>query len=271
MTAKTKEDEGKPEDRPKTGEIEYLPFRVSSIDQLINCGGMERASTILVSGGCGSGKTIFAMQSIYNAALHNEKSIYFTLEEEPEKIRAHMKKNFGWDIEEMEKRGLIAIIKMDPIELAWDIENTLKNPDNRKIFSYPMQPPTALKFDGMTIDMPFRPDRIVLDSQSVLNASFIHEENYRLYIKTLVKALNQHNSANIILSETEQEPMLYSKAGVEEFVTDGVIVLYNIRKGQLRRRALEIVKLRHSDHMKEMVPFMITDKGIKILEGEKVY
>jgi KaiC/GvpD/RAD55 family RecA-like ATPase len=74
-----------------------------------------------------------------------------------------------------------------------------------------------------------------------------------------------------MVSETEQEPLSYSKIGIEEFLADGVIVLYNLRKGQLRRRAIEIIKLRSSDHLKEMVPYIIGKDGIKIMQGENVY
>lgn len=250
---------------------EVLPLRVSIIDQMIEKGGVERGSTILLAGGCGSGKTIFAMQSIYNAALNGEKSLYLTLEEGPEKIKTHMKNSFGWDIESMEKKGLMTVQKVDPVDFLTVLEDSLREAKLRKTIIQGDIKIASNKWLilGTTIDLPFKPDRIVVDSTSVL--SVILKDEYRLFLKVLVDALNQNNSLNMLVSETEQEPMLYSKVGVEEFLVDGVIGLYNIRKGQLRRRAIEIVKLRSSDHLKEMVPYSITKEGIKILQGEKVY
>src|SRR3989338_3092422 len=90
--------------------LEILPMRIGKFDQLIGDQGIERGSTILLSGGAGTGKTTFSMQSIYNGALNGEKGIYLSFEEEPEKIIAHMKKNFAMDFEPLQKKGLVAII-----------------------------------------------------------------------------------------------------------------------------------------------------------------
>ncbi|MCH7902575.1 circadian clock protein KaiC, partial [archaeon] len=62
----------------------------------------------------------------------------------------------------------------------------------------------------------------------------------------------------------EQDPKVYSRTGVEEFLADGVIVLYNINKDGKRENALEILKLRSSSHKKGLVPYKITSKGITI-------
>ncbi|MBM3309677.1 MAG: hypothetical protein FJY77_05415 [Candidatus Altiarchaeales archaeon] len=235
---------------------------------MINAGGVERGSTILLSGGCGSGKTIFAMQSAYNAAQNGEKSLYLSFEESPEKIRGHMKKSFSWDLDALEKKNLIAVRKVNPMEFLTALgdspEEAVKN--NRiKMTS------SELSIMGKKINLPFKPDRVILDSNSALSLMFENITGYRIFLKELIESLNENNSVNLLVSETEQEPTMYSKIGIEEFLADGVIVLYNLRKGQLRRRAIEILKLRSSDHLKEMVPYIIGKDGIKILQGENVY
>jgi KaiC/GvpD/RAD55 family RecA-like ATPase len=264
----------------KTEKTNTVPMRVSTFDQMIDAGGLERGSTVLLSGGCGSGKTVFAMQSAYMGALAGEKTVYITLEESPEKLKSHMKAGFGWDIDSMEGKGLMSVLKVDPIELALGVEEMLSSGSAKPVGYYATkkkflkgktQQPKKLTIGKNTIDFPFEPDRIVIDSLSALSNMFSNQDYYRLFVKSMVDALDEHNSVNMLLSETEQEPMLYSRIGVEEFIVDGVIVLYNIRKGQLRRRAVEIVKLRSSDHLKEMVPYMISNEGIKILQGENIY
>jgi KaiC/GvpD/RAD55 family RecA-like ATPase len=251
---------------------ELLPLRVSTVDQMIDLGGVERGSTILLSGGCGSGKTIFAMQSVYNAALNGEKSLYLTFEEGPHKIRYHMKRSFGWDIEGMEKKGLICLQKINSLEFLTQLKDSLREAELRKNL---LDLDICLSKDkftllGQEIDLPLSPDRVVMDSVSALSILLDSAREYRLFLKIMVDALNQNNSLNVLINETTEEPMAYSKVGVEEFLVDGVIGLYNIRKGQLRRRAIEIVKLRSSDHLKEMVPYNITKDGIKILMGESL-
>ncbi|MFH1835281.1 MAG: ATPase domain-containing protein [Methanobacteriota archaeon] len=250
-----------------------LPVRVSHFDELVDDGGLERGTTTLIAGGCGCGKTIFALQSVYNAALAGEKVIYFTLEEEAEKIRHHMKKNFGWDIAALEKKGNFYLQKLDAYELVKDIELALMEYRKKDSISLseilPSHPEISL-IDSRGIELPFSPDRIVIDSISALYSAFTDKDGYRVCMKLLIDALNEHNSANIITYEKAREIDSCSTLDVEEFLVDGVVSLYTIRRGQLRRRALEIVKIRSCGHVTEMTPYRITSDGISIMLGEKL-
>jgi KaiC/GvpD/RAD55 family RecA-like ATPase len=252
--------------------IELLKTRVSTFDDLINRKGIEQGNTILISGGCGTGKTVFTLQSLYNAAVAGEKGIYISLVEDPNKIRRHMKSNFGWDVEAYESKGLLSLQKVDPFELAEDVTAMFESDRNLSSESVIINQGKDISLvDSRKIKIPFKPERIVIDSISSLEAAFTNKEYYRMYLQTMLEALGKHNSVNFLISEIEQEPDKYSKSGVEEFLVDGVVVLYNLRKGQMRRRALEILKLRSSDHVKELVPYMITGEGITILAGDKVF
>lgn len=259
---------------PNIEEAEFLPLRVSTIDNLIATGGVERGSTIMISGGCGSGKTIFLMQSLYNSALKGEKVAYFSMEESPEKIKRHMKLNFGWDIAALEKKGLMCVLRADPFALARDVELTLEDGSLKKkasLESILEKYPEISLIDSKRIELPFHPDRIVIDSMSALSNAFTDMNKYRIYLQVLIESLNTHNSLNMIIVETEQEPVKYSSIGPEEFLVDGVIALYNIRKGQLRRRALEILKMRCSSHVRELVTYQIDKTGIRLMPDSKVY
>lgn len=253
--------------------MDFLPTRVSTFDNLITRKGIERGNSILVSGGCGVGKTIFTMQSIYNAAQAGEKGIYITLGEDDRKIIRHMENNFGWDVSKYVDEGVLSVQKVDPFALAEDVSALLENhhtpaPINVTLFEDKVGKLSLL--DSKKLKIPFKPDWIVLDSVSSLQAAFMNKDYYRIYLQALIDALNEHESVNYFISETEQDPTKYSKTGVEEFLVDGVIVLYNVRKGQLRRQALEILKLRCSDHVKEMISYMIGEDGIKLLAGDRV-
>jgi len=107
---------------------ETVPTMVSDFDKLIDRGGLKKGDTILISGGAGTGKTTFGMQFVYMGAKHlGQKGVYLTLEETVDKIKENMMENFGWDIDELEKKGLIAIIKIDPLTIARAVEATLTN------------------------------------------------------------------------------------------------------------------------------------------------
>ena len=248
----------------------FLPVRVSTFDTLIEKGGVERGNTVLLSGGCGVGKTVFGLQSAYNSALNGEKSVYLTLTEEPDKIRRHAKLNFGWDIASMEEKNLMRIIKADPYELANDINAIVSTSEERRIMNIDQSDGPLSLLDSKRFKIPYKPDRIILDSLSALSSTFADRQNYRMCIQALIDALNKHDSVNFLLSETEQEPNNYVTTGVEEFLVDGVFAMYTIRRGQMRRNAVEIIKLRCSNHVREIVPYMITAEGIKIHVGEKI-
>ncbi|MBN2126792.1 MAG: hypothetical protein JW703_00190, partial [Candidatus Diapherotrites archaeon] len=229
---------------------EVLPVRVSDFDKLIQRGGLKRGDTILLSGGCGTGKTTFGMQSLYNGALNGEKGVYITLEESTEKIRENMVENFGWDLTTLERKGLIALISVDPLKLARSVEALL------------VQKRGGLYIEDKQFDLsaqfniPFKPDRVVFDSISALSIAFLENESgFRQYLRSLFSTFESYGSLNFILGETEQMPGVYSRSGIEEFLADGVIVLYNLKIHNTRQKALEILKIRSSNHEKKIVPY----------------
>ncbi|MCX8158411.1 MAG: hypothetical protein N3D73_01975 [Candidatus Diapherotrites archaeon] len=245
---------------------EVLPTRVSNFDKLITNGGLKRGDTILLSGGCGTGKTTFSMQSLYYGALNNEKGVYITLEESPEKMKENHLQNFGWDLEALEREGKLAIIKIDPLTIARAVEAMLTKERGGlyidiKEFELPFK-----------LNLPFKPDRVVIDSLSALSIAFMeNEQAYRQYLRSLFESLESYNSVNIVLGETEQEPGIYSRSGIEEFLADGVVVFYNIKMHNVRQKALEILKLRSSNHEKRIVPYKITQNGVEIFIDEEMF
>lgn len=245
---------------------EIMPLRVSDFDKLVERGGLKRGDTILLSGGCGTGKTTFAMQSLYNAALHGEHCVYLTLEESAEKMKENMLQNFGWDLYRMEQEGKLLILKQDPLTIARSVEAMLtKERGGLYIDIGDIELPFQL-------NLPFRPDRVVVDSLSALSIAFMeNEQAYRQYLRHLFETLEKYNSVNIVLGETEQEPGVYSRSGIEEFLADGVIVLYNIRIHNMRERGLEILKLRSSNHDKKIVPYKITGRGIDVYIDQELF
>jgi len=241
-----------PQKKKKKERFEVLPTRVGNFDSIIEDGGFERGAIILLSGGAGTGKTTFSLQSLYHGVLKGEKAIYLTFEEPPEGIKRHMLKNYKWDLQKMEDEKKFAFVEVDPAKIARSVEAMLA------------QKSGELKIELEEFKLPFTPDRIALDSLSALAIAFGDEENYRRYIMELFDLLRSYNAVSIVLSETEQNPKIYSRTGVEEFLADGVVVLYNLKVDGKRLNALEILKLRSSKHEKQMVPYRITSNGIQV-------
>lgn len=239
-----------------------VPVGVSDFDTLIARKGVKRGDNILISGGTGTGKTTFCMQSLVSAIKKGEKCVYITLEEPPEKIRENLEENFGWNIRELEEKKKLLMIKLDGMRIARQVEVALK----KKI--------EKIEIEDRSLDFPFQADRVVIDSLSALSIAFSKdEEGYRRYLQYLFEKLSQKNSLNLIITETKQDPKVYSREGIEEFLADGVIVLYNIKaKGGQRYNALEILKLRSSEHVKKLVPYKIVNgKGFIIMPKEELF
>jgi len=251
-----------PEEEMEPEEIRgVLPVRVDCFDELITKKGIERGSTLLITGGFGTGKSTFALQSVYKGLLQGEQAVYISFEEQIEKIKKHVKENFGWDLAAMEKKNRLMMLRIDPFNIARSVEASLAQKKGDLLVSVE------------EIEFPFIPDRIVVDSLSALNIAFMgNVENYRYYVRYLFEMLEKYDSVNFIISETRSDPGVYKKSGTAEFLADGVVVLYNIstKVGLERKRALEILKLRGQNHIKSAVPFEFTKNGIKILKNQKL-
>ena len=193
------------------------------------------------------------MQSIYNSALEGKKGIFISFEEEPEKIIQHMEKNFGWKIKELQKKGLMTVIKLDPTMIARMVEGAVAEKLG------------TLRIKVRELKLPVRPDKVCVDSLSALSIAFGDEEKYRKYVRELFEMLEEYNSVNLAIAETEQNPKTYTRTGVEEFLADGVIVFYNLKVDGKRENALEILKLRSGKHVKDMIPYAIGPKGIELV------
>ena len=91
---------------------------IPGFDGLIE-GGLEEGTVTLVSGKTGTCKSIFCGQFLYNGIVKNKESgIYITTEDSANNIKRQMKR-FGWDYEELEKKGWIKIIEFEPMDVSF--------------------------------------------------------------------------------------------------------------------------------------------------------
>jgi KaiC/GvpD/RAD55 family RecA-like ATPase len=240
----------------------FIRTGIPGFDELVEHG-IPKGSNILVAGGAGTGKTIFCLQMTYNAAIDGEKCLYLSFEEPESRLREHME-DFGWDWKTLEKKGLLKIVRKEPVSLASNVEAMTAKAKGELLID--------INEVLDIIPKDFHPDRIVIDSISALSASFVNrEEGYRIFMEQLFRYFESLKSTNFLVSETEQVPSKYSPTGVEEFLADGVIVLYIIKKGEIRVSALEILKIRGTKIIKKLVPFNIELKGIVVYTRDSIF
>lgn len=241
----------------------FIKTYISGFDELIK-EGIPKGASVLVAGGPGSGKTIFCLQIAVNAAVNGEKCLYLSFEESEEKLKQHME-DFGWNWKAMEKSNNLKIVRKDPFLLTGSIEAMLERAKGELLID--------INEFLEIIPQEFKPDRIVFDSISAVTSAFsLQQESYRIFIEQLFRYLEPLGVTTFLVSETEQILVRYSKTGEEEFLADGIILFYNIKKGDSRISAMEVLKMRGVEIHKKIVPFTIeSGKGITVYPKETVF
>lgn len=231
--------------------IDRVPTDIAGFDELVE-GGFPKGSIILVSGTPGTSKTIFGMQFIANGAInHGEKGIFITLEQSKESLLRQFKE-FGYDLEKLEKEGTIWIL---------DVDTGIDKDD-------PFSKLTSYDFD-LKIQQ-FQPKRIVVDSLSlILNLSATYE-GYRRNVAKLSKIFRGIGSTVLFTHERSRGGLDNIDFSIEEFVSDGIVYLQMVRKGNLLERMLIILKMRETKHSTGIYPFLIGERGIEVSPLQKL-
>lgn len=238
----------------------FVKTGIEGFDALLE-NGIPENNTILVAGGAGSGKTIFCLQTLAYHASKGEKCYYMSFEENEEKLIKHME-DFGWKGKELIKKGKLKIQRMNPFEITRNVDALLAKEKGELL----------IDVDPIIIPKAWKPDFIVLDSLTAIASAFTgKEDSYRIYIEQLFRFFEKLGCTTFLITETEQVPKIYSASGVEEFLADGVIVLYNIQRGDVRENAIEVLKMRGEKHQKKIVAMQISDEGIVIYPEQEVF
>lgn len=251
--------------------IERVPTGIPGLDEMLE-GGLPRGYVVLLAGGPGSGKSTLAMQFLYKGVeQHNEAGIYITLEERPKDIIRNFSR-YGWDLSKIKIIGLIP----QKATLAESIKYVAS-------YETPEEESNILEFTPKKFSIDLVKDviirevkkidakRIVVDSIASLAAQLDNAFEIRQEILGLVNLLNDLGATSLILTEMPHGKEGISRFGVEEFMTQGVIALYNIKKGSERVRGLEILKMRGTNHSKRICMFDITNFGIVVYPSENLY
>jgi len=208
---------------------------IRGLDKLVE-GGFLSNSVILISGSAGAGKTIFGMQFLKAGAEKKEKTLYISTEESIVNIKNGFK-IFGWDLDKLK----IKVLSMSPDELEEDwvtVLNTIVDKDDIK--------------------------RIVIDSISLIGLYYKDEYGIRRYLYRLIASLKERNVCCMLIAEIPEGEKKFSRAGIAEFVADGVIVLEYLGMGGAKfQRGLTIRKMRWTNHNQDIYPYKIVKgKGI---------
>src|SRR3989344_8249768 len=223
---------------------------VDGLDVLIQ-GGLPEGSSVLVSGGPGTGKTIWATQFLYKGAKDfNETRLFVTLETNLKNITWNME-NFDWDIKSLQDKNLFKIYKLnlsgrrredieDQIFEELDVISEMVEKNNVK--------------------------RMVIDSTTALGAWVKETGNLRSMLFNFIDELKKLECTTVLTAETKGGKNDFSAFGVEEFVSDGVIALYFTPPF----RSIFVRKMRGTNPSMQPHPFSINERGIIVKSKEEM-
>ncbi len=238
--------------------VERIKTGIPGMDELLY-GGIPKRNIVLLSGGPGTGKTIFSQQYVYYGLLHGEPAVYVALEEHPVQVRRNMAE-FGWDVRRFEEEGLFAIVDA----FTGGIGEAAKR--ERYVV-------TSVDDFGEFIDVvkqalrDTRAVRAVVDSVSTLYIT--KPAVARGVLMNLKRVLAGLGATAILVSQVSVTERGFGGPGVEHAV-DGIIRLdLDEVEGELKR-SLIVWKMRGTKHDMRRHPFEITDKGIRVFPDKVV-
>jgi len=223
---------------------ERCPTGIHGLDELVE-GGFPRGRTVLVSGSCGTGKSTFGVQFLYNGvAMHNEPGVLVTLEQTADDLKKDMLR-FGFDLEGEERSGNLIIVDkkkaIPELEGLNDVIVTSINEINAK--------------------------RMVIDSLGAINFLMKEEEGIRSELLSLSDRVRGVGLTTLLIAEREEGDEAISAHGIESYILDGVIIL-TIHPA-LDARKLEVRKMRGTKHTLRTLDFEFTENGIEVIGEAK--
>ncbi|MEM1658490.1 MAG: ATPase domain-containing protein [Candidatus Jordarchaeales archaeon] len=233
---------------------ERTPTGIRGFDELVR-GGLFRGSTYLLSGVSGAGKSIFCLEFLYRgAAEYGEPGLYVSLEEHLDSILRNAR-NFRWNLKDLIERQMLVLLDLSAIAIG-DKALSL-NPDMFTLDGLYSTMETAVRECSIK--------RVVLDPISVLFLQYGNIGVVRRELNVISRMLKRYGCTSIFVTEAEYGKPGITRFGVEEFMADGVFILYWEPEGDKRSRYIEIYKMRGSPHYEGKKRFSITENGIVIL------
>ena len=247
--------------------MDRISSGVKGLDEILG-GGFPKGRTILVVGSPGSGKTILAMQFLRAGAIAGERSIYVTFDEKPEQVKQNVSE-FGWDLDRLEEEGRILFVDATPFRRTGSIVPQPKG-------SLPFQEALPEVTLGGLVDTVKRlaeeedVTRLAIDPITSISVRYQSPIRRRRAMLMLFDALSSTGATCIVTSEL-RTAMLSRRFQLEEFLSQGVVLLRTgLREGNVVR-AVQVEKMRGIAHDTQLRPYVIGQSGIEVYAKDKVF
>ncbi len=221
---------------------------IHGLDEITG-GGLPRGRPTLLVGDAGSGKTLMAMEFLVRgAAQYDEPGVFMSFEETPDELARNVA-SLGFDLSDLVARGRVIVdhVHINPAEFQEAGEYDL---------------------EGLFVRLGYQMDeigarRVVLDSIEALFAGLLNAVILRSELRRLFDWLKERGATAVITGERGTTSL--TRQGLEEYISDCVILLDHRVVDLVATRRLRIVKYRGSRHGTNEYPFLVGDRGLSIV------
>jgi KaiC domain protein len=222
---------------------ERISTGIEGLDAMLS-GGLVRESIAAIVGAYGTGKTTYSLEFVWDGLVRGETVIYISPEESEESIVGFMAMK-GWDVEPYRHKSFF-VLKIDPTNFNLSI-NTIRND----------LPPLIREVSAT---------RLVFDPISLFEDLFESDSTRRYEMYRFVELLREQHCTMVMTSETARDNPFSSRHNLIEYLADTVILLRYIRPDDRTRvqLAVEVVKMRHSPHSREIRPYEIGAERVEV-------
>lgn len=231
-------------------EIAKVPTGITGLDKITG-GGFPAGRSTLVCGGTGCGKTVLAMEFLVRGALEfHEPGLFVSFEESTQNLITNFK-SFGFDLESLIEEKKLAII---------DAYHWLESDEVFVVGDFTL--------DGLFIRLQqgfarIGAKRLVLDNMAILFTALPDTERLRGEIARLFRRFQDQDVTILVTAEGGKNQL--TRHGIEEYVSDCVLLLDHRITEQISKRRLRIIKYRGTCHDLDEIPFLIGTAGISVL------
>jgi len=233
---------------PSHSALAKSPTGIRGLDE-ITLGGLPRGRPTLVCGRAGCGKTLFAVEFLVHGAIdYDDPGVFVAFEETEEDLTKNVA-SLGYDLADLSRRKKLTIdyIRVERSEIEETGEYDLEGLFVRL---------------GHAIDS-IGAKRVVLDTIEAIFSGFQNTNILRAELRRLFRWLKDKGVTAVITAE--QGDGTLTRHGLEEYVSDCVILLDHRVRDQISTRRLRVVKYRGSSHGTNEYPFLIDEQGISVL------
>ena len=217
---------------------------VTGLDEMLS-GGLVPGSSVLVRGAPGCGKTSLGLQFLVYGARNNDPGLFISFEEFPASIHRDAE-SLGWNLAELEEAGQLHLMFTTPQVLL----DSLASPQSAL---------ARLMMDGGI-------QRVVLDSITHFSRLTDDPVKLRAIYNTVVNGLKREGVTSLLLGEESRAPDSRQERGKLSYVVDGIIMLRYVEVESAMQRAIVVLKMRGSDHAKEIRRAEIRKGGMVVTD-----